>query len=124
MTAVVHVVDDDPSFLKAVSRLLQAGGYRVQTFSTAAAFLDRPASDAPGCVVLDLRLPGMDGFEVCRRIKSDPDTSASHIIAMTGYYEGDVAQRIVEMGASLLMQKPFTPDDLRRALAKVGVEVV
>jgi len=66
----------------------------------------------------------MDGFEVCRRIKADPETSGSHIIAMTGYYEGDVAQRIVEMGASLLMQKPFTPDDLRRALAKVGVEVV
>ena len=42
---------------------------------------------------------------------------------MTGYYEGDVAQRIIEMGAELLMQKPFTPDDLRRALAQVGVEV-
>jgi CheY-like chemotaxis protein len=42
---------------------------------------------------------------------------------MTGYYEGEVAMRVVELGAVMLIQKPFTPDDLRRALAKVGVEV-
>ena len=45
------------------------------------------------------------------------------IIAMTGYYEGDVAQRVIELGAEMLMQKPFTPDDLRRVLARVGIEV-
>jgi CheY-like chemotaxis protein len=60
---------------------------------------------------------------VCRRIKADPESARINIIAMTGYYEGDVAQRIVDLGAVMLLQKPFTPDDLRRALAKVGVEV-
>jgi CheY-like chemotaxis protein len=81
------------------------------------------ATFRPDIIFLDLRLPGIDGFEVCRRIKSNPDSSSTHVIAMTGYYEGDVANRVIELGAEMLVPKPFTPDDLRRALAKVGVEV-
>ena len=81
------------------------------------------ATFRPDVIFLDLRLPGIDGFEVCRRIKANPESSSTNIIAMTGYYEGDVAQRVIELGAAMLMQKPFTPDDLRRALAKVGIEV-
>src|SRR5262249_11452468 len=122
----VLVVDDEKAVVSVIRRFLE----RSQTPFQIEVALDgfeaghQIATFRPNVIFLDLRLPGMDGFEVCRRIKADPDTSASHIIAMTGYYEGDVAQRIVEIGASLLMQKPFTPDDLRRALAKVGVEVV
>lgn len=122
----VLVVDDEKAVVSVIRRFLE----RSQTPFQIEVALDgfeaghQVASFRPNVIFLDLRLPGMDGFEVCRRIKSDPDTNSSHIIAMTGYYEGDVAQRIVEMGASLLLQKPFTPDDLRRALAKVGVEVV
>jgi excisionase family DNA binding protein len=122
----VLVVDDEKAVVSVIRRFLE----RSQTPFQIEVALDgfeaghQIATFRPNVIFLDLRLPGMDGFEVCRRIKADPETSASHIIAMTGYYEGDVAQRIVDMGASLLMQKPFTPDDLRRALAKVGVEVV
>jgi CheY-like chemotaxis protein len=81
------------------------------------------AAFKPDVIFLDLRLPGLDGFEVCRRIKSSPETAHVYVVAMTGYYEGDVANRVIELGATMLLQKPFTPDDLRRALAKVGVEV-
>ena len=81
------------------------------------------ATFRPDVIFLDLRLPGIDGFEVCRRIKTNAESSSSHVLAMTGYYEGEVAQRVIELGADMLLQKPFTPDDLRRALAKVGVEV-
>lgn len=122
----VLVVDDEKAVVSVIRRFLE----RSQTPFQIEVALDgfeaghQVATVRPNVIFLDLRLPGMDGFEVCRRIKSDPDTANCHIIAMTGYYEGDVANRIVEMGASLLMQKPFTPDDLRRALAKVGVEVV
>jgi len=122
----VLVVDDEKAVVSVIRRFLE----RSQTPFQIEVALDgfeaghQIATFRPNVIFLDLRLPGMDGFEVCRRIKSDLDTSSSHIIAMTGFYEGDVAQRIVEMGAALLMQKPFTPDDLRRALAKVGVEVV
>jgi CheY-like chemotaxis protein len=47
----------------------------------------------------------------------------TRIIAMSGYYEPETAQRVVELGALMCLQKPFTPDDLRRALAKAGVEM-
>ena len=77
----------------------------------------------PDVVFLDLRLPGIDGFEVCRRSKSNPYLQSPHVIAMTGYYEGETAQRILELGASLLIQKPFTPEDLTAALEQVGVKI-
>lgn len=121
----VLVVDDEKAVISVIRRFLE----RSQTPFQIEVAMDgydaghQVATFRPNVIFLDLRLPGIDGFEVCRRIKSDPESSSSKIIAMTGYYEGDVAQRVVELGASLLMQKPFTPDDLRRALAKVGIEV-
>ena len=122
----VLVVDDEKAVVSVIRRFLE----RSQTPFQIEVALDgfeaghQVATFRPSVIFLDLRLPGMDGFEVCRRIKADPESANCHIISMTGYYEGDVAQRIVEMGATLLLQKPFTPDDLRRALAKVGVEVI
>ncbi|MBP8129771.1 MAG: response regulator [Candidatus Hydrogenedentes bacterium] len=121
----VLVVDDEKSVISVVRRFLE----RAQTPFQIEVALDgfdagqQVATFKPDVIFLDLRLPGLDGFEVCRRIKSNKDTASMHVIAMTGYYEGDVAQRIIELGAAMLMQKPFTPDDLRRALARVGVEV-
>jgi two-component system, LuxR family, response regulator FixJ len=60
---VVHVVDDDASFLVAVARLLRAEGYQVQPHASAAAFLAHPI-DGAGCVIADLRMPGMDGLDL------------------------------------------------------------
>ena len=121
----ILVVDDEKAVISVIRRFLE----RAQTPFQIEVAMDgydaghQVATFRPDVIFLDLRLPGIDGFEVCRRIKSDPESAVSHVIAMTGYYEGDVAQRIVELGAAMLMQKPFTPDDLRRVLAKVGVEV-
>ncbi len=121
----ILVVDDEKAVISVVRRFLE----RAQTPFQIEVAMDgyeaghQVATFRPNVMFLDLRLPGIDGFEVCRRIKSDPETANCNIIAMTGYYEGDVAQRIVDLGAAMLMQKPFSPDDLRRALAQVGVEV-
>lgn len=121
----ILVVDDEKAVISVIRRFLE----RAQTPFQIEVAMDgfdaghEVATFRPDVIFLDLRLPGIDGFEVCRRIKANPDSSSTHIIAMTGYYEGDVAQRVIELGAAMLMQKPFTPDDLRRALAKVGVEV-
>lgn len=121
----ILVVDDEKAVISVIRRFLE----RAQTPFQIEVALDgydaghQVATFRPDVIFLDLRLPGIDGFEVCRRIKSDPESSNTKVIAMTGYYEGEVAQRVIELGASMLMQKPFTPDDLRRALAKVGVEV-
>ncbi len=121
----ILIVDDEKIIISVIRRFLE----RTQT-----AFQIEVASDGydagykvaqfrPDVVFLDLRLPGLDGFEVCHRIKSSPEHSAASVIAMTGYYENDAVNRIIELGAVMCMRKPFTPDDLRRALAKVNIEV-
>lgn len=121
----VLVVDDEKAVISVIRRFLE----RAQTPFQIEVAMDGydagnlVATFRPDVVFLDLRLPGVDGFEVCRKIKASPEHASAHIIAMTGYYDNSVAERIVELGASMCLQKPFTPDDLRRALAKVGVEV-
>ncbi|MBI5093776.1 MAG: response regulator [Candidatus Hydrogenedentes bacterium] len=121
----VLVVDDEKAVVSVIRRFLE----RSQTSFQVEVAMDgfdaghQVATFRPDVVFLDLRLPGIDGFEVCRRIKASPDRANIHVIAMTGYYDGDTASKIIEIGAAMCLQKPFTPDDLRRALAKVGVEV-
>jgi excisionase family DNA binding protein len=121
----ILVVDDEKAVLSVIRRFLERSQtpFQIQVATDGFDAGQQVATFRPDVIFLDLRLPGIDGFEVCRRIKTNPETSNTHVIAMTGYYEGDVAQRVIELGAKMLMQKPFTPDDLRRALAKVGVEV-
>lgn len=121
----VLVVDDEKAVISVIRRFLERARtpFQIATASDGYEAGSQVATFRPNIIFLDLRLPGIDGFEVCRRIKNNPDTADTKIIAMTGYYEGDVAQRVVDLGASMLLQKPFTPDDLRRALAQVGVEV-
>jgi len=121
----ILVVDDEKAVISVVRRFLERARtpFQIEIALDGYSAGHQMATFRPNVVFLDLRLPGLDGFEVCRRIKSDPETSGAHVIAMTGYYEGDVAQRVIDLGAAALLQKPFTPDDLRRALAKVGVEV-
>ncbi|HOQ33408.1 MAG TPA: response regulator [Candidatus Hydrogenedens sp.] len=121
----ILVVDDEKAVISVIRRFLE----RAQTPFQIEMAMDgfdagqMVATFQPDIIFLDLRLPGLDGFEVTRRIKTNPETSHIHIIAMTGYYQGEVANRVLELGAAILLQKPFTPDDLRKALAKVGVDV-
>jgi excisionase family DNA binding protein len=121
----ILVVDDEKSVISVIRRFLERSKtpFQIEMAGDGYEAGTQVAIFKPNVIFLDLRLPGIDGFEVCRRIKNNPETADTSIIAMTGYYEGDVAQRIVELGAAMLLQKPFTPDDLRRALARIGVEV-
>jgi len=64
MKPIVHLVDDDESFLRSVSRLLRASGFEVATFSSVQSFLQREATSAPGCVVTDLQMPRQSGLDL------------------------------------------------------------
>lgn len=121
----VLVVDDEKAIISLVRRYLERSKipFQIAMASDGYEAGHQVASFRPDVIFLDLRLPGIDGFEVCRRIKSDPTTAGTHIIAMTGYFENEVAQRIIELGADMLLQKPFSPDDLRRALANAGFDM-
>jgi FixJ family two-component response regulator len=63
-TTIVHIVDDDPSFLVAVARMLRASGFVVKTFASAAEFLAQPELDVPGCVLTDLQMPRVSGLDL------------------------------------------------------------
>jgi excisionase family DNA binding protein len=81
------------------------------------------ASFQPGIVFLDGHLAAIDVLDVCRRIKSAPEHAGTSIIVVTEAEGGLSHERVLEAGAALCLRKPFTPDDLRRVLAKVGVEL-
>jgi len=63
-TPIVRIVDDDASFLKAIARLLRGAGFTVKPFVSAVEFLAQPELDVPGCVLVDLQMPGLSGFEL------------------------------------------------------------
>jgi FixJ family two-component response regulator len=115
---VVHVVDDDPSFSRAVSRRLEAEGFQVVTFESAEAFL-AGLTDAPGCVVLDLRMPGAGGLEVQDALAARPDPLP--VVFLTGHGDVHSSVRAMKAGAVDFLTKPVTGDELveavRRAIA-------
>ncbi len=122
--ATIHVVDDDASFLTAISRLLRAGGYNVRTFSSAGQFLARPSPDTPGCVLLDLRLPGPDGMELQAALaKAD---NPLPVIFLTGHGDIPTSVRAMRCGAVDFLTKPVKQaalfDAVRRALDRDAAE--
>ncbi|MGK2965947.1 MAG: response regulator [Tepidiformaceae bacterium] len=105
----ILVVDDEPTVVEVVERYLKREGYRVLTAADGVAALDQARSARPHLVVLDLMLPGMDGLEVCRRLR---ETSRVPIIMVTA--RGEETDRIagLETGADDYLAKPFSPREL------------
>src|SRR5262249_62187653 len=89
----VFVIDDDPNVRAAIAGLLKTEGHRCQTFSTAQEFLQQPVFDGPSCLVLDVRLPGMNGLEVQRELAHAG--VGIPIIFITGH--GDIPMSLREM---------------------------
>jgi FixJ family two-component response regulator len=104
-TPTVYVVDDDPDVLKAIERLLESTGLSVSTFSSPQQFLERYDRNAPGCLVLDLALPGLSGLDVQRLLEQQG--SVLPIVFLTG--RGDIATSVQAMkrGAADFLTKPI-----------------
>jgi len=117
---VVHVVDDDPSFRTAISRLLRAAGYEVRVYGSAGDFLLEPPVDGSGCVLLDVRMPGPSGLDLHEAMARRGDTLP--VIFLTGH--GDIPQsvRAMRQGAADFLTKPVRRSELiaaiRHALAR------
>jgi FixJ family two-component response regulator len=114
--AVVFVVDDDSSVREAITSLIKSVGLRVETFETARQFLGSKRPEAPGCVVLDVRLPGLSGLDLQRELAAN-DIKLP-IIFITGY--GDIPMSVTAMkaGAMEFLTKPFRDQDLLDAIQK------
>jgi len=114
--AIVFVVDDDSSVREAIKSLIRSVGLRVETFETAQQFLASKRPEAPGCVVLDVRLPGLSGLDLQRELAAN-DINLP-IIFITGY--GDIPMSVTAMKAGALefLTKPFRDQDLLDAIQK------
>ena len=108
--AVVYVVDDDPSVRRALSRLIRSVGLPVETFPSAKAFLDRPISDQPACLVLDVRLPGPSGLDLQSALREA--RRPLPIVFITGHASVSTSVRAMKGGAVDFLQKPFNDQDL------------
>jgi putative two-component system response regulator len=108
----ILVIDDEKTNRDWIVRLLEAKGYKMLTAATGKAGLDAVANDAPDLVLLDIRMPGLDGFEVAKRLKADTRTKGIPIIMITGADDRDSRLRSLQCGAEEFLQKPVDPDEL------------
>ncbi len=115
----VFLVDDDPDVLDAVSFLLSTGGYRVETFDAPAVLLDQVTSEDAGCLVLDVRLPEMNGLELQDALRARGIQMP--IVFITGHGDIPMAVKAVNAGALDFLEKPFDDDQLLEIVAK-GLE--
>ena len=114
IAASVCVVDDDASIRESVEGLLRAEGLRVETYCSAREFLARTTVEPPGCLVLDVELPGLSGLELQRELFR----TEAHIpiIFLTGHGDIPMSVRAIKAGALEFLTKPFDPEDLLDAI--------
>jgi FixJ family two-component response regulator len=114
--ATVFVVDDDASVREAIASLVRSAGLRAQGFASAQEFLARPPPEAPGCLVLDVRLPGLSGLDLQSRLAElDLDIP---IVFITAHGDVPTSVRAMKAGALEFLTKPFSDDELLGAIEK------
>ena len=111
---IVFVVDDDSSIREAIKNLIGLEGLRVETFGTAQDFLRSERPDLPGCLVLDVELPGLSGLDLQRELTAHGITLP--IVFITGYGDIPMSVRAMKAGAMEFLTKPFRDQDLLDAI--------
>lgn len=108
--AIVFVVDDDPSVRRSLARLLKALGFRTETFASAWEFLAREPFDGPSCLLVDVRMPELSGFDLFERLKATRRDVP--VIFITGHGDIPMAVRAIKAGAVDFLAKPFDEEAL------------
>ena len=114
----VVIIDDDASLRRSLSNLLASVGFHVETFLSAEAFLQSPHRERTGCLVLDLRMPGMSGLDLLKHLAATG--SLVPTIVLTAHGNDEARRECLEAGAFAFLEKPFRSatllDAVRRAL--------
>lgn len=112
--SVIHVVEDDESMRDSLVELLEEAGYTVRAYARAEDLLARGSAIEPGCVVSDVRMPGMDGLTLLQRLRAS--CSALPLMLMTGHGDISMAVTAMKAGAVDFLEKPFEADALLDAV--------
>jgi len=113
------IIDDDRDLLKLIQRTLEfTAGWEVHTAPSGASGLELARRLGLNVILVDVMMPEIDGYEVCRRLKADPATAAVPIVLLTARRDLDDA-RVQETGAAGVVFKPFQPEDLARRVREL-----
>ena len=112
----MFVVDDDASVRGALARLLHSAGYQTEAFSSAEGLLAQGHFDAPGCILLDVRMPGLNGLELQEALAAADQQLP--IVFITGYGDVPMSVRAMKAGAEDFLPKPFDDEELLKAVAR------
>ncbi len=120
--ALISVVDDDRSVVEAIVSLLESVGYAAAGFVSAQDFLNSPQLRRTACLILDLRMPGIGGLELQRRLAAE--NIHTPIIFITAHGDQELSAEVLTTGVTALLRKPFSQESLlgalRSALAQTG----
>jgi two-component system phosphate regulon response regulator PhoB/two-component system alkaline phosphatase synthesis response regulator PhoP len=130
MNKLIAIIDDEPDILELVSINLKKASYRVKEFPDSESFFRSLVAQTPDLIILDLMLPDMDGFEVCKFLKGQDKYTSIPIIMLTARAEETEKVLGLELGADDYVTKPFSPRELvarvkavlRRNIAKEGTK--
>ncbi len=111
---VVHLVDDDAAIRRAVGFMLKTSGYRVESYESGTDFVKASNRLHDGCILLDIRMPGMDGLEVQQALQENG--VALPVIIMTGHGDVSLAVKAMKAGAVDFIEKPFEKEALLKSL--------
>ncbi len=116
MSAIIHIVDDDSSFRTALGRLLEASGFRVACYGSADEFLACPPDSAPGCILLDLHMPGVSGLDLQDRLRGR--VPRRPIIFLTGDADVPSTVQAMKAGAAEFLEKSASSSLLLAAIER------
>ena len=113
-TGVIAIIDDDEPLREALGSVLKAAGFVTDTFASAEEFLDSPQRSKTSCLILDVRLPGMSGIELQRRLLDA--NSAVPIIFVTAHGDGTLRDLVMKAGAAGYLNKPVRSETLLKKI--------
>ncbi len=116
VTPEIYVVDDDASIRKSIERLIRSAGFKVRVFASAEEFLEQDLYKHPGCLILDVRMPGISGMELHRELRKREISLP--IIFITGHGDIPMSARTMGDGVVALLPKPFDDQALLDAIQK------
>jgi CheY-like chemotaxis protein len=118
----VLLVEDNPDTAESLTTLLELLGHRVRAVSDGVPAIDAARANRPNVMVVDIGLPGMDGYEVARLARRDPDLKDVVLVALTGYGREEDKQQAMAAGFDYHLVKPVNPEALDGLVARLGTQ--
>ena len=112
MSNKILVIEDDPVSSRLASYTLEKAGYQVVTASNGLQGLRKARSEKPDLLILDVMLPGVDGFEICHRLRADPQTAQLPILMLSAKFQEIDRQTGLKAGANVYLTKPVSPSEM------------